>query len=393
MLQLPDTVAPDYLGGSLLNLMASIAYRFDAKSIGEHARLADEASLGIDDARVVVLLVIDGLGALDLKRRRDSYLARHQKKSLTSVFPSTTATAITTTLTGLSPAEHGLTGWFIRDPRFGGVFAPLLMQRRDREPMAAWWRERRLFPYPTLFQRLRARSVMVSHEHVLGSPFNTRHGRGLARSYPYSDLPAFEDALVSAIVDLGSRGGFVYAYHADYDALAHGFGITSAECTTHFELIDALVERLAARLYGLGVRLLITADHGFIDSPPDKQIRIEAHADLHACLEGPLWGERRVAYCRVRSGQGDRFEALANEVLRDKFDVLPASRLIAEGVFGPARIPHPRLAERVGDYVLIGRQGWTIYDTLPNEAAHPMIGVHGGATADEMLIPLCVVSC
>lgn len=393
MLQLPDTVAPDYRGGGLLNLMATIAHRFGAKRIGDHPPLADAALPGLDDARVVVLLIIDGLGALDLQRRSASFLARHASTTLTSVFPSTTASAITTTLTGLSPAQHGLTGWFIRDPRFGGVFAPLLMQRRDREPMPGWWRERRLFPYPTLFQRMRARSVMVSHEHILGSPFNARHGRGLARSYGYADLPGLEDALLHAANDLGRGGGYIYAYHADYDALAHRFGISSRECTMHFERIDALVERLVSRLDGQGVRLLVTADHGFIDSPPEKQIRIEAWPDLLSCLDGPLWGERRVAYCQVRSGQGARFEALAKQVFKGKFDVFPAERLIDEGVFGPARPPHRRLAERVGDYALIGHRGWTVYDTLPNEGAHPMIGVHGGPTADEMLIPLCDASC
>ncbi len=392
MLDLPDTVAPDYLGGSLLNLMTSIACRFDAKGLGEHARLADETLLGLSDARVVVLLIIDGLGALDLQRRGDdSFLARHLVTTLTSVFPSTTASAITTTLTGLSPAEHGLTGWFIRDLRFGGVFAPLLMQRRDREPMVGWWRERRLFPYPTLFQRLRARSVMVSHEHILGSPFNLRHGRGLARSYAYSDLDDLDGAVVSATEDLGSQGGFAYAYHADYDATAHRFGIGSEACSANFQRINALVERLGSRLSGQGVRLLVTADHGFIDSPPEKQIRIDAYPDLHACLDGPLWGERRVAYCRVRTGQGGRFEQLAEQVFKDTFDIVPADQLLAEGVFGPARIPHPRLAERIGDYALIGRRGWTVYDTLPNEGEHAMIGVHGGPTADEMCIPLCVV--
>lgn len=392
LLQLPDTVAPDYMGGSLLNLMASIGHRFGARDLGGHARLVDESVLGLDDARVVVLLVIDGLGALDLQRRGDgAYLTRHLAATLTSVFPSTTASAITTTLTGLSPAEHGLTGWFIRDPRFGGVFAPLLMQRRDREPMTGWWRARRLFPYPTLFQRMRTRSAMVSHEHILGSPFNVRHGRGLARSYAYSELDELETALASATDDFGGNGGFVYAYHADYDATAHRFGIASEECSTHFQRIDALVERLATRLSGQGGRLLITADHGFIDSPRDRQIRIDAFPALYGCLDGPLWGERRVAYCRVRTGQSARFEQLAEEVFKNKFDIVQAGRLLAADVFGPARIPHPQLAERIGDYVLIGRRGWTVYDTLPNENEHPMIGVHGGATTDEMLIPVCVV--
>lgn len=391
-LDLPDTVAPDYQGGSLLNLMASLRARFGGRR-AVAARLRDEAALPLADARVVVLLVIDGLGARDLAvRGQGSWLARQQVGTLTTVFPATTASAVTTTLTGVSPAEHGLTGWYIRDDRFGGVLAPLPMVRRDRQPMTGWWRMPRLFPYPSLFQRLKARSAMVGPESILGSPFNMRHSRGVARHYAYRGLAALEAQLVQAVSDLGSLEGFVYAYHADYDALAHRFGIASPECDAHFAALDAMLERVGARLAGRDALLLVTADHGFIDSPPDRQCDIAAEGDLQASLDGPLWGERRVAYCRVKPGLQPRFEAEATARLGDRFHVVPGARLIDAGVFGPAAKPSRRLRERVGNFALIGRENWTLYDWLPGEARYPMLGVHAGVSAEEMLIPLVAIS-
>ncbi|MBT0961406.1 alkaline phosphatase family protein [Denitromonas iodatirespirans] len=392
-LDLPDTVAPDYQGGSLLNLMASLRARFgDRHAVA--VRLRDEAALPLADARVVVLLVIDGLGARDLAARgQGGFLARHLARTLTTVFPATTASAVTTTLTGLSPAEHGLTGWYIRDDRFGGVLAPLPMVRRDRQPLTGWWRMPRLFPYPSLFQRLDVRSVMVAPESILGSPFNMRHSRGVARRYAYQDLAGLEAQLVQAVGDLGSLEGFVYAYHADYDALAHRFGIASPECDAQFAALDALIDRLRARLAGSDALLLVTADHGFIDSPPERQCDIAAEGALQGYLDGPLWGERRVAYCRVKAGHQARFEAEATARLDGRFHVVPSARLIDAGVFGPAGKPSRRLAERVGDFALIGREDWTLYDWLPNEKRFPMLGVHAGVSEDEMLIPLVAIPC
>ncbi|MCB0104329.1 MAG: alkaline phosphatase family protein, partial [Caldilineaceae bacterium] len=197
----------------------------------------------------------------------------------------------------------------------------------------------------------------------------------------------------AAARDLGGAGGFVYAYHPDYDALAHQFGIASAQCSAHFHDIDAMVERLVAQLAGLDAVLLVTADHGFIDAPDEKQIRLDHHPELYACLDGPLWGERRVVYCRIRPGVEDRFEAAAEALLKDRVDVVASRSLIDAGLFGPARKPSRQLARRVGDYTLIGRAGWTVFDVLPQERESRMIGVHAGVSAEEMLIPLLAISC
>ncbi len=50
----------------------------------------------------------------------------------------------------------------------------------------------------------------------------------------------------------------------------------------------------------------------------------------------------------------------------------------------------PRLRERVGTHVLLMEPGWTIVDHVEGETVHELIGVHGGLSADEMLVPLIV---
>ena len=102
---------PDYAGGSLVNLVASIVAARGGNAL--HPALKNLRLEELREARNLILLLIDGLGDNYLTARgAGGALARARHSALTSVFPSTTASAITTSYTGRTPLEHGLTGWF-----------------------------------------------------------------------------------------------------------------------------------------------------------------------------------------------------------------------------------------------------------------------------------------
>ena len=63
--------------------------------------------------------------------------------------------------------------------------------------------------------------------------------------------------------------------------------------------------------------------------------------------------------------------------------------LIEQGWFGPGE-PHPKLKERVGDFTLVMKDNWTVKDWLPGEQRYKQVGVHGGVTEAEMIVPLMV---
>ena len=50
--------------------------------------------------------------------------------------------------------------------------------------------------------------------------------------------------------------------------------------------------------------------------------------------------------------------------------------------------PHPQLAQRIGDYVLLMKENYIIKDFLLGEEEHFSIGNHGGLSEDEMYVPL-----
>ncbi len=368
---------PDYSGGGLVNLMASIVEACGGRAL--HPCLKD-FSLG--EPRNLVLLVVDGLG--------DNYLVRHggelaarRRRAITSVFPSTTASAITTSYTGCTPLEHGLTGWFTYFGEAACVGASLPFKSRgDMRPLAARGvRPEDIYVRPSIFEQIPQRSIVVTARDIVDSDYNVCHCRGAER-LAYETLDDLV-ALVEHAVKSGCERKLVYAYWPAYDQVSHRYGSESREAAAEFEKIDSAFAELRRRLAGTETTLLATADHGFVDVAPEQSLELPGF--LARDLRLPLCGERRIAYCHVHAPA--EFAKKAKDWLGDRADVLPSRELWRQGWFG-AGTPHERFAERIGDVALVMRGRYTVKDWVAGESRHLHIGNHGGPSEDEMLIPL-----
>lgn len=379
-------VLPDYRGGGLLNLIASCAA--SRGGAARHLPLVALPPSELAKARNVLLIVIDGLGYNYLTGRgAGGAIAPLLAHRITSVFPSTTASAITTTFTGFAPAEHGLTGWYTWFAEAGTIAAALpfkprgsgdSLESRGIAPAA-------LYRGTPMFDTLETESIVVSYRPIVDSSYN-RHFCGSARRLAYDDLAGFVAQTVAAVKS-GEGRKFIYAYYPDFDTTAHRFGVASNQANAVFATIDAAFAELLRRLSGTDTAIILTADHGFLDCPPENALDTATCPGLEALLERPLTGERRVAFCHVRPGKQAQFAAMASDWLQDKADVVPGNVPIDEGWFGSGDL-HPNLADRPGDFVLMMREPYTVKDWLPGEPRHLHIGNHGGMSADEMYIPL-----
>ncbi|MCG6940394.1 MAG: alkaline phosphatase family protein [Thiohalocapsa sp.] len=377
---------PDYQGGGIVNLTATlIAARGGRAALPELSALPAQA---LADVPHIVLLVLDGLGSRWLARHgAGSALAAHRIGELTSVFPPTTATAITTYLTGDAPQQHGLTGWFtwLRElgcvmtvlpgtPRYGGVGytsagvdLPALLGHRS------------------IFERLATPSVAVSPAHIARSDFNLAH-LGPAQLLPYKGLKQMFRRAARAI-RRAREPSYFYLYWPGLDGIGHERGIDSPEALAHFHAIDALYARFLRNIAGTDTAVLVSADHGHLDCRPEDVVQLADHPVLADCLTLPLCGEPRAAFCYVRADRVERFTAYCRDVLGERFDLHRSQDLLDAGLFGTGA-PHPRLAERIGDYTLLARGRAVIHDQLPTEKGFRQIGVHGGLSPEELYVPL-----
>jgi hypothetical protein len=387
-----DTL-PDYAGDSIVGLMGTLARRLGAHATGLAALRGDTAAALERAGRRIVLIVVDGLGYGYLTQvQQASALCGSLRGRITSVFPSTTASAITSLLTGLPPARHGLTGWHMYFEEADAIGAVLpfqargsdeLLTRRGLDPAG-------VFGHRSLFEHLPVPSHVVSPHWIVNSIFNLAHS-GTAQRHGYASLTELFE-LIERCVRTSGQGMFVYAYWPELDSLAHEHGVESRQVAESFRRIDAGFARLLTALAGSQTTIVATGDHGLIDAAARDRIELDDHPALAAMLARPLCGERRVAYCYVRPGVREAFEDYVNERFGDRVALHDSARLVREGWFGPGP-PHPRLASRIGDCVLVVRGRATIKDWLPGEKRYRQIGVHGGVSAEEMLVPLVVADC
>jgi hypothetical protein len=381
-------VKPDYNGGSIVNLMASVAAAFGAQPSYPAARALGPDEIGT--ARNVVLLVVDGLGYRFLERATaGAALRSHMRGAITSVFPSTTAAGIGTFMTGLAPQQHGLTGWHVFFRELGAILAVLPFRPRHNgcSLAAAGITPHALFGNEPLFDRLQATSVVVSPAAIVDSDFTAAHA-GAARRVGYRSAEEMFEVL-RGLVCAATEQCYVYAYYAEIDAAGHAYGISSNEVQAELARLDAGFAAFLTAIAGTDTLVIVTADHGFIDTRPETMIELEAHPALADTLMLPLCGEPRIAYCYVRPGENAAFENYVERRLGHCADLVPSHELVAQGWFGPG-VPHPRLADRTGHYALMMKDSYAIRDFVPGDRRHPLVGVHGGTSDEEILVPLIV---
>ena len=382
---------PNYRDGSILNLMQSILGGLDAPGAGGvHGHLADLEPGEVADARHVVLLVIDGLGRAQLEVGPAPALRASLRGTMTSVFPSTTASAVTTFLTGLAPAEHAVTGWFMWLREIDSIVAPLPFTTRAGNAglTARGVEPAGVFVGPTVFERVRADCHAVLPAELVDSAYTRAHTRG-ATPRGIERLEGLVDAIVD-IVRNAPRRTYVSAYWPVLDTLSHEFGASGVRTRRHLAEIDLHFARLRTALAGSGTLLLVTADHGFVDIRPESRLDVDSVPGLAPMLARPLCGEPRIAYCYVRDDCRADFAKRAVDGLDGAACVVDSASMIEDGWFGPGE-PHPRLHERVGDFALVMQDDYAIRDRIPGEKPFRHVGVHGGVSREEMRVPLVVV--
>ena len=380
---------PDYRNGSIVNLMASVRAGLGCGD-SLYAPLSELPPDELAQARNVLLLVVDGLGYEYLRGRGETRMGQHLRARLTSVFPSTTASAITTFLTGTAPQQHALTGWFMYFRELGTVSAVLPFTPRyggtsfakcgiDPVPF---------FGHRPVFDDLAVPSQVLSPADIVDSDYSRSHC-GRAHRRGYRNMEDFFASLRSTLShDRGRK--YVYAYWSELDGLAHHHGIGSRQVAEHFASLDAGFSALCDGLRGSDTLVIVTADHGLLDTDAESRLWLEDHPQLAETLALPLCGEPRVAYCYVRPDRRTQFHDYVRSALADKSDLFVSAELVERGFYGhgPA---HPRLEERVGDYALLMKGNYVLRDRLTAEKPPTHVGVHGGVSAAEMYVPLIVL--
>ena len=361
----PSLLLPDYGGACLDSVVPALLARRREEGppwLPEPAAEADQ----------VVLLVLDGLGWEQLQDRANlaPVLANMAGGPITTVAPSTTATALTSLTTGAPPAAHGVVGYRIR--AFTGDVLNVL-----RWTTAAG-DARELVP-PESLQHLEpflgTKPPVVTRAEFADSGFSRAH---LAGSELYGWR--YPSTLVCQTVGLLNEGhAFVYAYYAGIDAVAHEFGFGfayDAELAAADRLVGDLLDALPRR-----AAIVVVSDHGQVEVG-ERQVPV--HPDVTE-LTALMSGEGRFRWLHARPG---RAEGLADATRRHHDDVAWVRTLQEvedEGWLGGPL--DADTASRLGDVALVARAPVSFIDAADTGSMELQCR-HGSLTPAEMLVPL-----
>jgi hypothetical protein len=224
-------------------------------------------------------------------------------------------------------------------------------------------------------------------KYLLDRKFDKKNWAGL-KTLGYNTLDGFLKSAEKAIKS-GKKRKYIYAYWPELDKFAHFYGVNSRLAEQHFNILSKKIEKLIQRIKGTKTLLIITADHGLVDSPFSKITLLEDHPMLKECLSLPVCGETRFAYCYVHPSKAKQFEWYVRTRLKKQCRLHKSQDLIRKNWFGLFE-PDPRLFDRIGDYALEMKEGCTFLDQMLNEERNVHLGRHGGTSRQEMIVPLIV---
>jgi len=384
---------PDYKGKSIINLMSSISNSFEKKHDYEELDLLK--SIELKKFKNIVLVIVDGLGYNYLKKKKDSFLFKNIRSRMTSTFLSTTTCANTAFFAGYPPQQHALTGWNINLKEIGAIttILPFIPLFGEESLTNSNFEMNQIMDIKSFHKGFNGDCFTLIDKKIAGSPFTTYVSKD-TKIIPTRNYNNSFTKLKRLLRKKSVKRRFICAYIPEFDSLAHKTGVGSVEVNEIFFDLDIKIKKLCDSIKGTNTKILVVADHGFIDVSQNNEIWIENISGLKDCLTIPLAGEPRVRDCFVRPNKVKDFERIVNTSMSKYCWCFTGTQLIKDNFYGLG-IPNKKLIDRVGDYVLIMKDNYTLRDKLANhkpaETFHK--GKHGGVSDDEMFVPLVVIDC
>ncbi|WP_167145949.1 alkaline phosphatase family protein [Actinomyces sp. ZJ308] len=352
------------------------------------------------DGPGTVVVLVDGLGLEMLRQRRGHtptlrrWLGQgdngHDSRILTCR-PSTTAAALTMLGTSALPGTTGMVGYSVLKPRLGPALPAstvpgpdqilsLITWKGDDAPSPRAWQD-----VPTVFERLPAGSaVSIGPARFAGSGLTEAALRGA--SHLGADRLEDRPGLAAGALRRGTP--LVYLYVGELDKIGHKHGWLSEQWLAQLERLDAAMTELARRVPA-GTRIILSTDHGMVDTDADHRIDLSAHRELTRDVVA-VAGEPRLTHLHVADGDADLAAEVAHRyrrVLGDRAAWIGTREQAAEHLGTLS----PRARGVVGDVVVAMAGTWVLVDPrVHSESAIAMPGVHGSFTPAETEVPLLI---
>jgi predicted AlkP superfamily pyrophosphatase or phosphodiesterase len=337
--------------------------------------------LGLSAKRKIVVVLIDGLGIEQIKQRAGhapwlNSLLNSSTITRTS-FPATTSVNVGSFGTGLWPGEHGLIGHLVWD-RHHNERMNLLVGWNERTDPLVWQ------PHQTVAEQAVQAGIaahVVAAAEYQNTPYTTVTMRGAKFNAAESWQERFQ--LASSIL-AKKEDSITYLYIPELDKYGHKNGWTSSGYATMLEDLDVELRSFVAKLQkDCGV--IITADHGMVETTKEKQLVLDDYLDAGGHTEF-YGGDTRVGF--VYLDDPSSLEKLVQnlEPVSYAFDMVKTTSAIDAGWFGPVG---KEARQRLPELMLLAKGNYTLYHSKYfKPRSFEMISHHGAMSPAETRIPL-----
>lgn len=358
----------------------------------------------------IIVFLIDAFGFYQWKKYGNQFALFKQideKKFLTpitSVFPSTTAAALNTIHSCLTPAEHGLFEFTLYIKEIDKTIKTLRFHEIENKKQDSLLDEKVtpkiLFNFKTIYQLLKKHDInsfsFANKEYANSVYSQTSRKDSITISFTnFSDLVVkLKEQLVK------SKGkNYFFVYWDKLDTLGHEYGPHHNACKVELAKISYLflkefVEKVNKKTKKQTL-LIIIADHGQITVNPKQTFYLNKDEFLKNSLQkdkkGKIilpTGSPRNVFLHIREVKLENIYKYLKEKLKDKAEVIKTNEAIALGLFGKNKI-ESKFKNRLGNLIVLPYKNYTIWREYKGEKFE-YLGHHGGLSKEEMIIPFSI---
>ncbi|MCL5412896.1 MAG: alkaline phosphatase family protein [Candidatus Marsarchaeota archaeon] len=404
-----NRVYPEYGGQSLVNIPHMVMNILGVRTSGIpiNKELYDN-KISLKGIKKVVVILLDGFGYrmwLD-SNSEPGFFNKLSSKGLlipiTTTFPSTTAVGITTISTGLEPARHGLPEWvvYMKEIRLIINTLPFTMFIAEKtvDLGELKYNSKILYNGNTVYMQMRqahVNSFAIIEKGLIGSAYTNLTRKG-STAVPFIKP---DDGIIKLreLIDSKSGPTYLHFYSDNIDKVTHEYGPFSIQSRAEIAAMSHAFDRNllgeVSRAAAKETLIIVTADHGHIKVDPDKTVYLNDDRKLMKYLATDHGkkilptGSPRNVFLHI----SPRYLTEAFEYLTSRFKgmakVMYSRDAIRLGLFGNSD-PVRRLRDRIGDIIILPDSDRLIWYEHMKGKKPTFRGVHGGLSADEMLIPL-----
>ncbi len=384
-----NKVLPDYGGGSIAEIPGTIKEFFGLSSDDKLECLEYGK---FEDIKNVCVVLIDGLGINVLEENLDiveDYFPELTERKITSVFPSTTSSALTSIWTGKTPLDHGLIEWEIFEESIGKIINPIPLKDLEGNDIEI----EKYYEGKNFVEGLNEKGInclKFQRSDLINAPFSQAFSFG-DNDFGYRFVSDMVVNLRKKLNDSGGRN-FFYCHISNIDRLSHRYGPFSEEVSVELECIlkklkkdflDKLSdERKEDTLF------VIASDHGQKNVTGSEYIDLEEYGEIWELLKEksensvikPTGGPRDVYLFTEEPG---KMTDKIHEYIDDNVDVFSIDEAVEKGFYGTGE-KSELFESRSGDILLLPKNDLMVYH---GKEKSELNSIHGGLSSDEMEVP------